>query len=72
MSVHDFVKAHQLVKLGSDPKLEKLQSAQGKLEAAAQASARAGFGRGSSAARFLKCFFLLFTSHTQIDPIHLM
>ena len=52
MSIHDFVKAHQLVKLGSDPKLEKLQSAQGKLEAAAQASARAGFGRGSSAARF--------------------
>ena len=24
MSIHDFVKAHQLVKLGSDPKLEKL------------------------------------------------
>jgi thiol-disulfide isomerase/thioredoxin len=38
MPVHDYVKAMKLVATGkTDPKLEKLQSAQGKLEAAAQA-----------------------------------
>jgi thiol-disulfide isomerase/thioredoxin len=38
MPVHDFVKAHQLLNLGTkDPKLEKLHTAQGKLEEAAQA-----------------------------------
>merc|ERR550537_1703597 len=38
MPVHDFVKAMKLVATGkTDPKMAKLQSAQGKLEAAAQA-----------------------------------
>jgi thiol-disulfide isomerase/thioredoxin len=37
MPVHDYVKAMKLVNVGTDPKLAKLQSAQGKLEAAAQA-----------------------------------
>merc|ERR1719484_241360 len=36
LDVHDFVKAHHLVNLATDPKLAKLQEAQGKLEAAAQ------------------------------------
>jgi thiol-disulfide isomerase/thioredoxin len=36
-NVHDFVKAHKLVKLTSDPKLAKLEAAQGKLEDAAHA-----------------------------------
>jgi thiol-disulfide isomerase/thioredoxin len=37
MPVHDFVKAMKLVNLKKNPKLEKLQAAQGKLEAAATA-----------------------------------
>merc|ERR1719478_1257939 len=37
MPVHDYVKAMKLVNVNTDPKLAKLQSAQGKLEAAAQA-----------------------------------
>jgi thiol-disulfide isomerase/thioredoxin len=37
MPVHDFVKAHKLLNLAKeDPKMAKLQEAQGKLEAAAQ------------------------------------